>query len=185
MNEIKIANRYAKALFDLTIEVGDLELVKKDMTLLKEICQSNKDFVFMLRSPVIRADKKALVIKEIFNKHLQEITLNFLFIITRNRREKLIPEISTQFVEIYKLYKNIYTVEITTATKMDDEVRSKILTLLDKRSNAQIELDEKVDEEIIGGFVLSYEDKQYDASILRQIKNLRREFDINLYIKGF
>jgi len=185
MNEIKIASRYAKALFDLTLEVSDLELVKKDMTLLQEICQSNKDFVFMLRSPVIRADKKALVIKEIFSKHLQEITLNFLLIITRNRREKLIPEISAQFVEIYKLYKNIISVEITTATQIDKDLRLKILTLLEKRANAQIDLTEKVDEDIIGGFVLSYEDKQYDASILRQIKNLRREFDKNLYIKGF
>ena len=61
----------------------------------------------------------------------------------------------------------------------------RILTLLEKRASAQIDLKEKIDEDIIGGFVLSYEDKQYDASILRQIKNLRREFDINLYIKGF
>lgn len=185
MNEIKIANRYAKALFDLTLEVSNLELVKSDMTLLQELCQSNRDFVSMLRSPVIRADKKASVIKEILSKHVQQFTLNFLLIITRNRREKLIPEISAQFVEIYKLYKNIITVEITTATQIDEQLRSKILTLLEKRANALVDLNEKVDETIIGGFVLSYEDKQYDASILRQIKNLRREFDINLYVKGF
>ena len=68
---------------------------------------------------------------------------------------------------------------------MDESIRTKILTLLEKRANAEVDLKEKIDEEIIGGFVLSYEDKQYDASILRQIKNLRREFDINLYVKGF
>jgi F-type H+-transporting ATPase subunit delta len=185
MNETKIAHRYAKALFDLSLELNTMEKVRLDVNLIQDVCTANKDFVFMLRSPVVRADKKMLVLKEIFKNHLQEITLNFLMIITRNRREKLVPEIATQFIEIYKLYKNIITVEITTATQIDEAVRTKILTLLEKRANAEIDLKENVDEDIIGGFVLSFEDKQYDSSILKQIKNLRREFDINLYKKGF
>jgi F-type H+-transporting ATPase subunit delta len=185
MNETKIANRYAKALFDLALEMGLVEKVRVDAQLLHEVCNSNKDFVFMLRSPVIKADKKISVIKEIFGKHLQVITLNFMTIITRNRREQLIPEIFVQLIEIYKIYKNIITVEITTAVQIDEVLSSEILTLLEKRADATVELKEKVNEEIIGGFVLAYDDKQYDASILRQIKNLRREFDINLYIKGF
>lgn len=185
MNETKIAHRYAKALFDLSLEMNKMENVSLDVNLIQDVCNTNKDFVFMLRSPVVRADKKMIVLKEIFKSHLQEITLNFLMIITKNRREKLVPEIATQFIEIYKLYKNIITVEITTATQIDEALRMKILTLLEKRAQAEIDLKEKVDEEIIGGFVLSYEDKQYDSSILKQIKNLRREFDINLYKKGF
>jgi len=185
MNEIKIANRYARALFDLALEMDILEKIRQDATVLNDVCKSNKDFVFMLRSPVIRADKKILVIKEIFGKHLQVLTLNFITIITRNRREQLLPEIFLQFIEIYKLHKNIITVEITTATQIDEVLQSKILTLLEKRAKATVDLKKKVNEDIIGGFVLAYEDKQYDASILRQIKNLRREFDINLYIKGF
>ena len=52
-------------------------------------------------------------------------------------------------------------------------------------SDSTIELTEELDEKLIGGFVLSFDDKQLDASILRQIKNLKKEFDINLYIKGF
>jgi F-type H+-transporting ATPase subunit delta len=185
MNEAKIAGRYAKALFDLTLELDLVEKVKADAIQIHELCVASRDFITMLRSPVIRADKKSLVIKEIFKQHIQEITLNFILIITRNRRERMIPEIFLQFIELYKIYKNIITVEITTAYQMDESIRTKILTLLEKRANAEVDLKEKIDEEIIGGFVLSYEDKQYDASILRQIKNLRREFDINLYVKGF
>ncbi len=185
MNELKIANRYARALFDLSLELNNLEKVRKDIDLIHNVCLASKDFTVMLRSPVIRADKKSLVIDEIFRKKIEEVTLNFLLIITRNKREILIPEIAIQFIEIYKVHHNIITVNITTAVQLDEGIKTKILTLLEKRANAKIELNEKLDEELIGGFVLSYEDKQYDASILRQIKNLRREFDINLYIKGF
>jgi F-type H+-transporting ATPase subunit delta len=185
MNELKIANRYARALFDLSLELNNLEKVRKDIDLIHSVCQASKDFTLMLRSPVIRADKKILVINEIFKSKIEEVSLNFLLIITRNKREILIPEIVIQFVEIYKVHHKIITVGITTAVQLDEGIKSKILTLLEKRANAKIELNEKVDDELIGGFVLSYEDKQYDASILRQIKNLRREFDINLYIKGF
>ena len=54
-----------------------------------------------------------------------------------------------------------------------------------ERSGAEIDLTEEIDEELIGGFIVSTEDRQYDASVLRQIQNLNKEFDINLYIKGF
>ena len=68
---------------------------------------------------------------------------------------------------------------------MDEKIKREILGLLKERSGSNIELTENVDEELIGGFMLSFDDKQYDASLQRQIKNLKKEFDINLYSKGF
>jgi F-type H+-transporting ATPase subunit delta len=94
-------------------------------------------------------------------------------------------EISEQFIKIYKEFMNILPTTLTSAVKLDAGTRDKIVTLLGDRTNTEIELSEQIREEIIGGFILEFEDKQYDASVLRKIKNLRKEFDVNLYIKGF
>lgn len=185
MNEIKLADRYAKALFDLALEKDMLEKIRTDVALVSEVCRSNKEFIFFLRSPVIKESKKTAVIRALFDKKIEKMMLDFLVIITRNRRERLIPVIAGQFIEIYKTHKNIITAELTTAVSITDDLRKKIVDLIQKATHSEVDLLIKVDETIIGGFVVTFKDKQYDASILRQIQNLRQEFNINLYIKGF
>jgi len=185
MKEIRVANRYAKALFELAIELNVLDQVKVDAELIKNVCDQNRDFVSMLKSPVIKDVKKIAIINEIFKGKLHELFLKFLVIITHNRREELIAEIAKQFIVIYKKYKNILPANLETSVEVDAETRKNLVALLEKHTKAEIELTEEIKKELIGGFILSFEDKQYDASIKRQIKNLRKEFNINLYAKGF
>jgi F-type H+-transporting ATPase subunit delta len=184
MKEKKIAKRYAKALFDLAVEQNVLEKIKADALLINSVCTSNRDFMFVLRSPVIKEVKKIKIMKEIFGDKTQKMTMGFLNIITRNRREAFIPEIASQFIEIYKEFKNIITAQLTTAVELEASVSNKINSLLKVQTKAEIELHENVNDSIIGGFVLEFDEKQYDASIVKYLQNLRKEFDKNLYTKG-
>lgn len=185
MRDSKLARRYAKALFELAIEMKLVEQVYADAELIIDVCKENKEFVVMLRSPIIKDVKKLAIIKDIFEKNLNELTYKFLVIIARNKRESIIQEISEQVVDIYQEYKNIVPVNLTTAIKLDEATKGKILKLLSEKSDATVKLTEVVNEELIGGFVLDFDDKQFDASIQRQIKKLKKEFKVNLYIKGF
>ncbi|MCF8368102.1 MAG: ATP synthase F1 subunit delta [Bacteroidales bacterium] len=185
MRETRVANRYAKALFELSLEMEILEEIRKDAVLITSVCDQNRDFVAMLNSPVIKDAKKLSILSAIFEKKINKLTYKFLVIITKNKREKLIAEICRQFVIIYREFKNIITAHLETAHEIEPSTRKDLLTLLEDQTKADIELSEEVREELIGGFILSFDNKQYDASIMRQIKNLRKEFDVNLYIKGF
>jgi F-type H+-transporting ATPase subunit delta len=185
MRETRVANRYANALFEFAIEMKMLEEIRSDMELLLTVCRENREFLLMLKSPVIKEAKKQSILKSIFEGKINDLTFKFLKVITHNRREEVIMEISEQFIKIYKEFMNILPTTLTSAVKLDAGTRDKIVTLLGDRTNTEIELSEQIREEIIGGFILEFEDKQYDASVLRKIKNLRKEFDVNLYIKGF
>jgi F-type H+-transporting ATPase subunit delta len=185
MNEIKIADRYARALFDLALEKEMLEIIRVDMAIVGNVCITNKDFVLFLKSPVIKETKKIAILKSLFENKIQETLLNFLIIITRNRRESLIPVIARQFVEIYKEHKNIITAELTTAVDLSDELRERIIMMIKMATKSEVDLQLKKDESIIGGFIVTFGDKQIDASIQRKIQNLKQEFNINLYIKGY
>lgn len=185
MRDSKLARRYAKALFELAIEMKLVEQVYADAELIIDVCKENKEFVVMLCSPIIKDVKKLAIIKDIFEKNLNELTYKFLVVIARNKRESIIQEISEQVVEVYQEYKNIVPVNLTTAIKLDEATKVKILKLLSEKSDATIKLTEEVNEDLIGGFVLDFDDKQFDASIQRQIANLKKEFEVNLYIKGF
>ncbi len=185
MKNTRIALRYSKALFELAVEQNVLEQVHKDMVLVYEVCESNKDFTKMLANPIIKSDKKQAVISLIFKEHLHKMSLAFLLIIARKRREILIEEMSKQFIGLYKNYKGIKPAVIETAVRIDDKIKEKIAAMLKAAIKFEIELTEKINPDLIGGFKLTYDDKSYDASISNKIKKLTSEFEVNVYEKGY
>lgn len=169
-----VATRYAKSLLDLAVEKGKLEEVYKDMQLVKEVVQQNHELVVMLNSPIIKTDKKQAVISAIFKGKISDLSLSFMDIITGKRREMYIGNIAESFIEQYKLQKKVLTAVITSAIGLDDTTRQKVVELVKQTAQGEVELVEKVDRKLIGGFVLRIGDKQVDASISRKLNDLRK-----------
>jgi len=180
-----ISQRYAKALFELAQEMNILEEVTKDMELVGTVTAENPEFKRILASPVIPQGKKAQIIKGIFSGKVQKLTFRFLQLVVKKERELYLLEISNHFISIYKKYKNIMVVELTTAYSIDEQLRKELLQLLKDHTHQNIELHEKVDKNIIGGFILNLEDSRYDASLRNKINRLKKTFEINLYEKKF
>ena len=180
-----IAVPYAKALFALALEKNAHEDVYEDMTALIKLCRSNRDFVLMLKSPILKTDKKQKIMNAVFLSNVSELTRIFLTIITSKRRESLIPDMGAAFISIYKEYKGILTTYLKTAVPATDAIRKQVMEVMKKETTGTIELVEEVKDDLIGGFVLQWKDKQYDASILSQVNSMKRSMaNINLYKKG-
>ena len=181
----KVATRYAKSLFDLANEKNLLDQVSADMKLINTTCVENKELVNVLKSPVINTDKKQLVLKEIFESKVNKMTSAFLNLLAAKKRERDVPEIAAAFHELYKKHKNILTAVVTTAFGLDDELRKKVYEVIKGSSKSEVELVEKIDNKIIGGFIIRVGDKQDDTSIRTKINKLNRIFKENPYIKEF
>ena len=180
-----LASRYAKAVFELALEKKLLKDIKDDMKLIDSVTGESKELMTLLRNPVLKPKKKKAVLKAIFENKVQPVTLKFMFILTDNGREAFIRDVAEEFQELYNDYNNIVKAKLTTAVKVEPEVMKNVVRLLEKQTNATIDLQKNIDENIIGGFILDYDDYEYDASIRHQIKKLKKEFDSNLYVKGF
>lgn len=181
-----IAKRYAKALFELALELNVVEKTKSDMEFIISVCLSNKDFTQMLRSPVIRSEKKQKILEILFGDKVSELSMRYLNIITRKKRESFINQIAKEFILVYKQFKNIFTVQLESAEAINDDIRKEVISLLEKQTKGNIDLVETVKKELIGGFVMNYDDYKYDASIAYQLKKLRKSTaEINLYVREF
>jgi F-type H+-transporting ATPase subunit delta len=186
MRESRVSHRYAKSLLDRALEKGQLEPVSEDMRLVLETIRANRDLSVLLKSPVVKTDKKQEILKAIFGGQIGVITTEFMAIITRKRREGELEGIAEAFVSQYKKHKQILTAVITTTTGLDEKLRAQVLEVVKQSSGGKaVELIEKTDSSLIGGFVLRVGDKQVDASVLRQIRNLERNFSENPYIKEY
>lgn len=185
MKNSRINNRYAKALFDLALEQNFLDQAYLDMQLVKSICQSNRDFDLLLTSPVIRTEKKQAIMIEIFGNQINKLSLSFLLLIMKKRREANLNSIAISFIADYKEFKGIKVAHLKTAAEIDTQTRDQFKTILTNQSKKRIELLEEINPELIGGYVVTIDDKQSDSSVSTKIQRLRKEFNVNDYEKGF
>ena len=184
MNVTLIAERYAKALFEMALEQKALEEVSRDMIRLAGLIRESRQLKLFLRAPIINPGKKRSAMDEIL-KGFNPVTVAFINLLIKKRRESVIPEIVIQFIEQYNQYKNIIVLRVRTAVPLNADLRSQMNTVMAGYTKANIEIIEEVDETVIGGFVLSWEDKQYDVSIRKQIERMKKGLArINLYVKG-
>ena len=183
MNNPRLATRYAKSLIDLAIEQNQLNAVCADMKLVKRICKSNPDFVEVLKSPIIKADKKGKIIEAITRQQVTELSSSFIQLLVRKGREPNLPEIAIAFVDQFNRINNIHRVKITTAVQMSEPVLNAIITKLKATATSgSFEVETVVDAALIGGFVLETEGKLADVSILKDLKEVKKQFLDNEYI---
>jgi len=179
----RLAARYAKSILDLAIEKGQLEEVYNDMLFLQQAFRSSKELVVMIKSPVIKADKKDKVLDTITAGRVSVITSSFNKLLVSKGREFYLPEIITAFIGQYKDYKGIHMVKLTTAVPVSEELKK---TIVDKisadKSLKNIELVTAVDEKLIGGFVLEIGDEMVDGSIAFDLKNIKKQFQNNDFV---
>ena len=184
MNVTLIAERYAKALLEMALEKKVLEEVNMDMIRLAGLIRESRPLKLFLRAPNINPGKKHAVMDEIL-RGFNPVTIAFINLLISKRRESTIPEIVNQFIEQYNKYKNIIILRVKAAVPLNIELQKQLTSLMAGYTKANISIIEEVDESVIGGFVLSWDDKQYDASIQKQIERMKKGLArINLYVKG-
>lgn len=175
MDQSKINVRYAKAFFGLAKEKGLTSEFRQDARLISGVCNEIDDFILMLDNPVVKTSQKVKIIKSIFDGKVNILSLNFLVLIAENKREKYIPGIFRNLEDLYRREEGIKTAVLTSAQSLNADIVVQISKMLEKEFQAKVELSEKIDEKLIGGFVLRVDDQQYDASISTQLKKIKEQ----------
>lgn len=180
MSSYRIASRYAKSLIDLAIEQQKLEAVKADVDYLAAVSDL-RDVELLLKSPIIKPGQKARALKAIFSEKVDALTYGFIEILLRKGREAQLPDIAAEFIRQYRDIREISIVTLTSAEPMTESaleaIRQKLLA--SRLTHANITFETRVDPDLIGGFIISFDDKLYDASIRHQLDILRKQFTRN------
>ncbi len=183
MHNPRLAGRYAKSLLDIAIERQQLSTVYADMKFLSSVCKSNPDFVRVLKSPIIKADTKDSIIESITSGRVSELTGLFIRLLVSKTRESNLPEIVHSFIDQYNKLNDIHQVKITTPAPLSDEMRGVLLRKIKSDTPIQIiELEAVVNPDLIGGFTMEMGGVLVDASIQRDLNDVKKNFKSNEYI---
>jgi F-type H+-transporting ATPase subunit delta len=176
MSDQAVAYRYAKSLIELAEEKGITETIQKDMQLFDQVCTENRAFELTLKSPVVKHFKKLSILKEVFKDKINPMTLSIFEIITNKNREAVLPSLATEYLKLYDVLKNNLIAEVTTVSELSDSQRIDFKELVAKATGKNVSLKEKVNTDLIGGYILRVGDKQVDTSVRRKLNDLKVGF---------
>lgn len=185
MKNTLLIRRYAKAFLDFAIKNDMTDEGLADLELITNTLNENRELRNILFLPFVSKNKKENIVTKVFKDKISDKTLKFIILILENNRQNIMSEILATYRTLYYEYKNIALVTITTAVDIDEKRQQEILKIIKNKTTGNIQIINKIDKEIIGGFIISYLDYQYDESIRTKLKHLKDLFTDNLYVRGY
>lgn len=179
MSDSRAAVRYAKAILDLAVENKATDAVEKDMRSVVSTVSDSKELRDMLSNPVISGSAKKDVLKEVF-KGSHAISQGLMNMLVENKRVSLLNEVALKYIILNESLKGKDVAYVTTAVPMTADLEKQLLKQVASITGKEVTLENKIDESIIGGFILRVGDLQYDASVSNKLNNLKREFTNSL-----
>jgi len=179
----RLASRYAKSLIDLGTERKELDVLYADCVFLQNAGKASREYAAMLKSPVIKSDKKLAVIKAIGQGKISTLMMTFVELLVKKNREYFLSEILIAFMESYDKIRGINHIVLRTAAPVSDVILAQIKQKLEKETTlTNIDLRTEVNPDLIGGFVLEFDNNLIDASIKKYLKDVKSQFKSNDYI---
>lgn len=182
MKDARAAIRYAKAILNLAKDSKEETVVNDDMLFISTTISDNEEFEVMLRSPIVKSTDKIKVLNALFDGKVNNITLGLFHLLQDNKRIEMLHSIAKQFAIIYNFDKHMQVAKVTTAVPLTKEIEAKILEKIVALTGKKANLENVINESILGGFILRVGDVQYDASISNYLNELKKEFDNSHYI---
>ena len=168
-----VGREYAIALFEAAYEDGSLDAVREDLTEIRKLLKKEPDYISFLMNPGIPKEERLDSLSEAFEGNVEDLLYSFLAVMVTNNHMNEFFTAAKEFEKMYEDYKKISFAVITSAVKLTDEEKRKIVTRLRKVTGKVISPIYKVGESIIGGITVTCDGKFFDGSVVRNLKNIK------------
>ncbi len=173
MSNLRVANRYASALMELTNEQKRPEIVAGDLLIVKNAIDTSRELRNVLASPVIAKEKKQAVLRDIFTKKVSELVIGYLDEIVAKGRENIIHDILKEYFTLRDEQLGIVRVTVKTSVEFSSKQEKDLRTQLEAMTKKNVEIVFSIDKTIKGGFVARLGDTVLDGSVKRQLEILK------------
>lgn len=181
MQDYRINVNYAKALFLLAGETQQEDAVAADMRLVHEVCAENRELNVVFNNPVIKEAKKVAIVADLFGQRVSQLSMVFLTFVVRKNRTVNLRGISEAYLDLFRQSRNIVLSQLVTATAADAETADLVRKVIGDYTRKEVELQQKTDPAIVGGFSLEFDNNMYDATLRSRLQKLRMAFEGNIY----
>jgi F-type H+-transporting ATPase subunit delta len=169
----EIAEVYARSLFEVAKEQGDLDRIHEELDEFTDALDENQDMRVFFFAPYFSSQEKKDGIKKVVDD-ADENLVRFLELLAERHRLPVIFRIRRVFDDLWRKENKRLPVTVTSAVDLDDEMVEGIGKKIEEQTGQQIELSSKVDPDVLGGLVLQVGNQVLDASVRNRLEKLRK-----------
>lgn len=172
----QIGTVYAQSLVAAAEEAGETQSVLEEFdSFIDDVLDNQPRFAEVLASVLVAADEKISLLDKVLASQASKTFLNFLKVVAKHGRLDYLHSMRQAAHAVYDEARGHISIEVRTATELDDASAEKIRTTLNGILNREADLVRVVDPSLIGGLVVKVEDTVYDASVSTRLEKMRRE----------
>ena len=169
----EIAEPYAQALMSVAQTHNITDQIGEDTQSLLALTAESEDLRLLINSPLVTAEKKKAVLRQIIGEQVTPYTLNFLMLLVDRGRILVLPEVCKQYQKLLRQMKQAVLAEVTSAVELTDEQKEAIKQRVIAATQAsQVDLDTRVDPDLLGGVVIKVGSQIYDASLRGHLRRI-------------
>ena len=176
MAEQKVSARYASSLLDSAIEKNQLDVVSNDIDFISSVLKQNPSLDRMLENPIVKPELKSSILEEIFKSKINSETMEFILFVVKKKREEILSSILEKFKELRDIKLGFVNVNVSVASEFSDSQKNELQNKLQNVLKKKVRMSYKVDEKILGGFIVQAGDTVFNASIKHQLDLLKKHF---------
>ncbi|SDW16907.1 ATP synthase F1 subcomplex delta subunit [Lutibacter oricola] len=180
----RAAIRYAKAILNFSLEQQKEVEVNKDMLFIAKTIDESKDLQLLLSSPVLKSETKQATLKEVFASKISPLSFGLIDLLIANKRISLLSTVAKQFKVLFDELKEVQIAKVTSAIALTEDLKTKVLAKVKELTGKEATLQNIINPDIIGGFILRVGDIQYDASVSNKLQVLKRQFENNNFVSS-
>jgi F-type H+-transporting ATPase subunit delta len=174
MKGSRSAVRYAKAVFSLANESDMSSKVYDDMLFYINFCSIDKSFSDMLANSVINTKSKHDIILSL-NNNVSDLSKNLISLLISNKRLSILVEVCNAYKSLYEAANNMIKAVVVTSVPITESIKQKALLKINSISSKKVEINNIIDKNILGGFILRYDGKEYNASLSNKLQKIKKE----------
>ena len=177
MSGSRAAVRYAKAALSFSLEQNKEVQVNDDMVFIANTIQESTDLQLVLSSPVLKSELKKSALKEVFSTKIGNVSSGLIDLLVDNKRLSILSDVAKKYTELFDKLKGIEVAKVTSAIPLTEALNSQVLAKVKEITGKEATIENIVNPDIIGGFILRIGDVQYDASVANKLQGLKRQFE--------
>jgi F-type H+-transporting ATPase subunit delta len=182
--DVRIARRYATALFHAAKKENSVEEAGQDLAAISDVLQARPELGSFLASPIVDRAKKLDVIEKIFADRARPITMRLLRLLVDKGRENALEGVRGEFDRIVEDFHRTLHVEITSAVPLGETEVRNIVDRVSVQTGKTIIANTTVDPDLIGGVQVTYGNSMLDGSVRGTLKRLRERLFIDVLKQG-
>lgn len=176
MSQAPVADRYARAIFELGVETGQLAAITEQVRRFSSVYAGSPELRAVLDNPVIEAEKREAVLNDVAVRlSLSGNALNLIRLLSSRKKLRVVPDIARRLDRLSDEKAGVVRATVTSAKAMPESFYQKLTSELEAATSRKIVLERREDASLIAGFVTRIGDNTIDGSVRGRLNEIERQ----------